>query len=80
MNLPRPIRKLIESFEKLPGIGPKSAARLTFYLLHVPQEQLDEFANSLTGLKKNLVKTFYFYRRIKEVKEEQIFLDLIKKD
>ena len=55
MNLPRPIRKLIESFEKLPGIGPKSAARLTFYLLHMPQEQLDEFANSLTGLKKSTV-------------------------
>jgi len=55
MNLPRPIRKLIESFEKLPGIGPKSAARLTFYLLHVPQEQLDEFASSLTELKKNTI-------------------------
>lgn len=55
MNLPKPIRKLIESFEKLPGIGPKSAARLTFYLLHVPQEQLDEFASSLVELKKNTV-------------------------
>lgn len=55
MNLPKSIRKLVESFEKLPGIGPKSAARLTFYLLHVPQEQLDEFASSLTGLKKNTV-------------------------
>lgn len=55
MNLPRPIRKLIESFEKLPGIGPKTAQRLTFYLLHVPQEQLDEFAESLTELKRNTV-------------------------
>jgi len=55
MNLPRPIRKLIESFEKLPGIGPKTAQRLTFYLLHVPQDQLDEFAQSLTSLKKATV-------------------------
>lgn len=55
MNLPKPIRKLIESFEKLPGIGPKTAQRLTFYLLHVPQEQLDEFAQSLVELKKNTV-------------------------
>lgn len=55
MNLPRPIRNLIESFEKLPGIGPKTAARLTFYLLHVPQEQLDDFADALSGLKKNTV-------------------------
>jgi recombination protein RecR len=55
MILPKPIRKLIESFEKLPGIGPKTAARLTFYLLHVPQTQLDEFAEALSGLKKNTV-------------------------
>lgn len=55
MNLPKSIRNLIESFEKLPGIGPKTAQRLTFYLLHVPQEQLDEFGDSLSALKKNTV-------------------------
>ena len=55
MNLPRSLRSLIESFEKLPGIGPKTAQRLAFYLLHVPQEQLDEFAESAQNLKKNTV-------------------------
>jgi recombination protein RecR len=55
MNLPRSLRSLIESFEKLPGIGPKTAQRLAFYLLHVPQEQLDEFAESAQSLKKNTV-------------------------
>jgi len=55
MNLPRSLRSLIESFEKLPGIGPKTAQRLAFYLLHVPQEQLEEFAQSLQNLKKNTV-------------------------
>ena len=55
MRLPRPVRKLIESFEKLPGIGPKTAQRLTFYLLHVPQEQLDIFSEALATLKKNTV-------------------------
>lgn len=55
MNIPRPIKKLIESFEKLPGVGPKSAQRLTFYLLHVPQQDLDDFAVALSGLKKNTV-------------------------
>jgi len=55
MRLPRPVRKLIESFEKLPGIGPKTAQRLTFYLLHVPQKQLDGFAEALETLKKNTV-------------------------
>lgn len=55
MRIPRVIRDLIESFEKLPGIGPKTAQRLTFYLLHVPQEHLDEFAQALSNLKKNTV-------------------------
>ncbi len=53
MKIPRAISSLIESFEKLPGIGPKSAQRLTYYLLHVPQQELDNFGQSLTGLKKN---------------------------
>lgn len=53
MRIPKAIQNVIESFEKLPGIGPKSAARLTFYLLHVPQHELDRFANSLSNLKTN---------------------------
>ena len=54
-SLPRPVAKLIEAFERLPGIGPKTAQRLTFYLLHVPQEYLESFAQALTNLKKNTV-------------------------
>jgi len=53
MNIPKAIQNLVESFEKLPGVGPKTAQRLTFYLLHVPQEELDSFAMSLSNLKKN---------------------------
>lgn len=44
---------LVEAFERLPGIGPKSAQRLTYYLLHVPQSELDKFALALSDLKKN---------------------------
>lgn len=53
--LPKAVEKLIESFAKLPGIGPKSANRLTFYLLHVPQLQLDEFSEAVKNLKVNTV-------------------------
>ena len=53
MRIPKVIRALIESFEKLPGIGPKTAQRLTYYLLHVPQTELDDFAESLSSLKKD---------------------------
>jgi recombination protein RecR len=55
MTIPKAIQNLIESFEKLPGVGPKTAQRLTFYLLHVPQGELDKFANSLQNLKKDTV-------------------------
>lgn len=49
--LPASVSKLIESFERLPGIGPKTAQRLTFYLLHVPQHELDSFSDSLKNLR-----------------------------
>jgi len=52
MKIPKAIQQVIESFERLPGIGPKSAQRLTFYLLHVPQGELDRFALSVQNLKK----------------------------
>ncbi len=55
MQIPKTVQKLIESFEKLPGIGPKTAQRLTFYLLHVPQSELDSFSSSLSNLKKNTI-------------------------
>ena len=55
MTIPKAIQNLIESFEKLPGVGPKTAQRLTFYLLHVPQGELDKFANSLQNLKKDTI-------------------------
>jgi len=55
MKIAKAISSLVESFEKLPGIGPKSAQRLTYYLLHVPQRELDEFGKNLERLKKDTV-------------------------
>jgi len=56
MRLPKAIERLINSFEQLPGIGPKTAARLTFYLLHTPQTFLDNFGEAVGNLKKNTVE------------------------
>lgn len=55
MKIPKTLSNLIESFQKLPGIGPKTAQRLAFYLLHVPQSELDDFSESLSNLKKKTV-------------------------
>lgn len=52
--LPKSVQKLISEFEKLPGIGPKTAQRLSFYLLKQKKENLEEFGNSLINLKKNI--------------------------
>ncbi len=55
MRIPKPIQQVIDNFERLPGIGPKSAQRLTFHLLRFPQEYLDDFAKNLTELKRSTV-------------------------
>ena len=55
MKIPKPLTNVIESFQKLPGIGPKTAQRLSYYLLHVPQTELEHFAESLSKLKKETV-------------------------
>lgn len=39
MRIPEAVKKSMEAFERLPGIGSKTAARLTFYLLHVPEKE-----------------------------------------
>ncbi len=51
MNLPQPLQELIDQFESLPGIGRKSAAKLAFYLLNVPQDRLNRFSQALLDLK-----------------------------
>jgi recombination protein RecR len=49
-----PVARLIEEFGRLPGIGPKTASRLTFYLLRASEEQSRALADALAGLKENV--------------------------
>ena len=48
------IENLIESFERLPSIGHKTAARLAFHMLNLNSDQTQEFIDSITNAKKNL--------------------------
>lgn len=52
--IPDSISNLIEEFSKLPGIGPKTASRLTFYLLTKPESDVQRFGQVLLDLKKSL--------------------------
>ncbi len=54
-TIPKVVRELIESFERLPGIGPKTAQRLTYYLLHAPKEEASKLAGAAVALKEKTV-------------------------
>lgn len=54
MILPEPIQELIAAFERLPGIGPKSASRLAFYLLRAPEDVAEQLSAALHGLKDKI--------------------------
>src|SRR5699024_4952744 len=54
MYYPEPISKLIDSFTKLPGIGPNTADRLAFFVLIMYDDDVLEFAQSLVNAKREL--------------------------
>jgi recombination protein RecR len=50
-TLPRPVGRLIEAFARLPGIGPKTAARLTYFLLRSAETESQELAEAIAGIR-----------------------------
>jgi recombination protein RecR len=50
-----PVSRLIEELGKLPGIGPKSAARLTYYLLRIPEAEARALAEAIIAVKEKTV-------------------------
>lgn len=52
--LPEPVERLIEEFSRLPGIGPKTASRLAFYLLRAPKDQAAQLAEALQQLRERI--------------------------
>ncbi|MBJ81698.1 MAG: recombination protein RecR [Acidimicrobiaceae bacterium] len=50
-----PVARLVEAFHRLPGIGPKSAQRLTYHLIRMPHEEAQEFASAIIGVKEKVV-------------------------
>src|SRR5699024_7282195 len=54
MYYPEPISKLIDSFTKLPGIGPKTAVRLAFFVIDMKDDDVVDFAKSLVSVKREL--------------------------
>lgn len=60
-QVPKSVQSLIEAFERLPGIGPKTAQRLTFYLLNSPKEESQALAKAALEMRdKTVVCTICF--------------------
>ncbi|MBI2845713.1 MAG: recombination protein RecR [Chloroflexi bacterium] len=53
-TLAKPLARLIAELSRLPGIGPKTASRLTFYLLRAPKEQATALAQAIGELRQNI--------------------------
>ncbi len=54
MSLPESLTRLIEELQRLPGIGPKGAQRLAFYLLKAPREQAERLSDAVRELKEKV--------------------------
>jgi len=54
VSLPEPLVRLIEELQRLPGIGPKGAQRLAFYILKTPREQADRLADAVREVKERV--------------------------
>ena len=53
MIYPKSIAALIEHFQKFPSVGPKSAQRMAFYMLRMPESEVQKFAQAILDAKKN---------------------------
>jgi recombination protein RecR len=54
-HYPEPVARLIDALQRLPGIGPKTAQRLTFFLLKRPAEEVRELSQALLAVKERIV-------------------------
>ncbi|MBE0415550.1 MAG: recombination protein RecR [Dehalococcoidia bacterium] len=55
MPTAQPVSRLIEEFHKLPGIGPKTAQRLTYFLIRMPQEEARALAEAILAVKDKII-------------------------
>lgn len=53
MIYPKSIAALIEHFQKFPSVGPKSAQRMAFYMLRMPESEVQKFAQAILDAKRN---------------------------
>ena len=55
LDYAEPVTKLIDEFKRLPGIGQKSAQRLAFHILRVPEADVERFVEALQEVKRRII-------------------------
>jgi recombination protein RecR len=56
MHFAKPLAKLVSAFEQMPGIGVKSAQRLAFYVLKLPQDQAEALSEAILAVKREITQ------------------------
>ena len=64
MEYTKPLAQLIDQFQKLPGIGPKSAQRMAFFMLKMPLSEVEKFATTLVEAKKQIKYCHICHQRV----------------
>lgn len=54
-NIAEPVSRLIDEFVKLPGVGPKTAQRLAYFVLRMPEEEARRFADAVIAVKERVI-------------------------
>lgn len=80
MLLPESIQSLINALERLPGIGPKSASRLAFFLLRAPEEVSGDLATALENLKVNTALCSECFNIMEAGRERCEICELLNRD
>ena len=55
LDASNPVTRLVQEFHKLPGIGPKTAQRLTYYLIRIPEDEARSLAESILAVKDRII-------------------------
>ena len=55
LDVSNPVTRLVQEFHKLPGIGPKTAQRLTYYLIRIPEDEARSLAESILAVKDRII-------------------------
>jgi recombination protein RecR len=61
MNRPKLVEKMVEIIKKLPGVGPKMAERLSYYILEMPQNEVDKLINSIQSARIGMKNCSFCY-------------------